>query len=141
MRTRIKVKLGFENFYLYTAVNPDNGYHFSYIMNKVNTSLLNEFLEALSLNFKEKDIILIMDGARFHRFKNLVIPSNIQIEILPPYSPELNPVERLWAYIKSHTLCNKYYENLSDLEHVIDEFIFHLDFKKVKDICYKIEGF
>jgi transposase len=48
-----------------------------------------------------------MDSAGWHRSKNLKIPQNIEIVFLPPYSPELNPVEKLWQYIKSNTIENK----------------------------------
>jgi transposase len=41
-----------------------------------------------------------MDGAGWHKSKNLIIPKNIQVVFLPPYSPQLNPVERLWKFIK-----------------------------------------
>lgn len=140
VRTKTKVKLGFYNFYLYTAVNPNTGYHFSYIMPKINTDFLNEYLEALTIDLNRENIILIMDGASFHRSKNLVVPSNIKIEILPPYSPELNPVERFWAYIKSKILRNKYYEKLEELEDVTDLFLYDLEYKTVKKICKKIEG-
>jgi len=140
VRTKSKVKLGFDNFYLYTAVNPNTGYHFSYIMPKINTYFLNEFLEALSIDLKGENFLLIMDGAKFHRSKHLVVPSNIKIEILPPYSPELNPVERLWAYIKSKILRNKYYEKLEELEEAADLFLYDLEYKTVKKICQKIEG-
>ena len=59
---------------------------------------MNIYLKDLSKEIK-KDFILIMDGAGWHSSKNLIIPKNIQIVILPPYCPELNPVERLWRYI------------------------------------------
>ncbi len=41
----------------------------------------------------------------------------------PPYSPELNPVERLWRYLKDHTLKNKVYDTLNELESVVSSFI------------------
>jgi len=57
-----------------------------------------------------------MDGAGWHKSKNLIIPKNIQITILPPYCPELNPIERLWRYIKDNTIKNKVFETLKNLE-------------------------
>ena len=42
----------------------------------------------------------------WHRSKDLIIPANIEIEYLPPYSPELNPVERFWEHIKRYTIRN-----------------------------------
>ena len=55
---------------------------------------------------------LVMDQAGWHTADNLKIPDNITILALPPYSPELNPVERVWEYLKerylSHRLHNDY---------------------------------
>ena len=53
--------------------------------------------------------VLIMDQAGWHKAKKLLVPDNITILYLPPYSPELNPVERLWAYMRSHYLANHAY--------------------------------
>jgi transposase len=50
------------------------------------------------------------------------------IIILPPYSPELNPVEKLWQYIKDHTIKNRIYRTLLQLEKVVCEFISGLEF-------------
>jgi hypothetical protein len=67
----------------------------------------------------------------------LKIPENIEIVYLPPYSPELNPVEKLWQYIKSHTIKNKVYETIQDLETTICEFIKNLDPKSLA--CSKMK--
>ncbi len=94
-KTQVKVKLGFQNFYLYSAVNPDSGKNFTLLLPSVNTDCMNIFLEKLSSKKKE-DLILIMDNAGWHKSKSLIIPKNIQIVFLPSYCPELNPVKRLW---------------------------------------------
>ena len=47
--------------------------------------------------------------------KNLKVPDNITLLPLPPYSPELNPVERLWAYVKSHYLANRVFKDYDEL--------------------------
>jgi transposase len=64
---------------------------------------MNVFLEELSQEFND-DFILIMDGAGWHKSKDLQIPKNIQIIILPPYCPELNCVESLWKYVKDNNI-------------------------------------
>ena len=56
-----------------------------------------------------------MDQAGWHRSKQLKVPANITILFLPPYSPELNPIERLWGYMRSHYLSNRVYENYKHL--------------------------
>lgn len=60
-------------------------------------------------------VILVLDQAGWHLAKDLQVPSNITLLHLPPYSPELNPIERLWAYMKSHYLSNRAYVNYQDI--------------------------
>jgi transposase len=55
--------------------------------------------------------VLVMDRAGWHKSRRLAAPENITILLLPAYSPELNPVERLWAHLRSHHLSNRAYEN------------------------------
>jgi len=55
--------------------------------------------------------------------------------ILPPYSPELNPVEKLWQYIKDHTIKNRIYKTLSQLEKTICKFVKNLNSKIIKNVC------
>ncbi len=76
-----------------------------------------------------------MDGAGWHKSKNLIIPKNIQIVLLPPYCPELNPVERLWRYIKDNTIKNKVFETLTELENLVCEFVGNLESEIIKNIC------
>jgi transposase len=134
-RTPIKVKLGFENFYAYSSINPMTGEDFSLILPYVNTECLNMFLAEMSKALGDKEVIMVIDGASWHKSQDLQVPPNIQIVYLPPYSPELNPVERLWQYIKSNTIKNKVYENLNVLEETICNFIKNFDREIIKSVC------
>jgi len=134
-RPQVPLKVGYKNFYLYSGVDAKDGSNFNLILPKVDTDHMNVFLSKLSIEYPSEKIALIMDGAGWHKSKALKIPDNIVIFYLPPYSPELNPVERLWLYIKNHTLANKIYENLEDLELVICEFMQRLQNDVVKSIC------
>ncbi len=129
------IKLGFKNFYLYSAVAPSTGENFTLQIPHVDTACMNVFLQEFSESNPDSEIILIMDGAGWHHSKDLAIPSNIHIEYLPPYSPELNPVERLWQYIKRYTIRNKVYEDLSDLEVVVQVFYRSLTPHSFKKLC------
>ena len=133
-RTRVKVKLGFKNFYLYSCINPASGKNFTLLMPNVDTACMNVFLQELSEEIKE-DFILIMDGAGWHKSKDLIIPRNIQIILLPPYCPELNPVERLWKFIKDNTIKNKVFETLKNLEDEVCGFVKNLTDEVVVGIC------
>ena len=82
-----------------------------------------------------REVLLVMDGAGWHKSKALKIPKNIEIIYLPPYSPELNPVELLWKYIKDNVLKNKIYKNLKILEEELCKFIKQIKQESYQSIC------
>jgi transposase len=137
-RPRVKVKLGFKNFYLYCAVNPKTGEEFTLILPNVNKEWMKIFMTEFYKKYKDRNIIMIMDGAGWHKdFKYLLKETqNIEIILQPSYSPELNPVERLWQYVKNHTIKNKIYESLDDLENEICKFMNDkINNNLIKTIC------
>lgn len=135
-RTEIKIKLGFQNFYLYSAVNPQTGQDFTLMLPKVNTAHMSLFLKEMAKAMKGAETIIVMDGAGWHKSANLEIPANIEIIYLPPYSPELNPIERLWLYIKQDIIKNKIYASIVELEDAVCEFILkRLNTTVLKSIC------
>ena len=98
----------FENLYLYGAVEPITGESFFLEMPWLNSVCFQLFIDKLAKTFPETLNILVLDNGRFHQAKSLQLPDNIALLFLPPYSPELNPIERLWQDIKAklfqHTL-------------------------------------
>ena len=130
----MKIKLGFKNFYVYTAAHVHNGNEFSLTMPKLNTQCMNIFLDKFSAQIREK-VIMVMDGAAWHKSKDLFIPNNIKIILLPPYSPELNPIERLWEYIKNKLIKNKVYNSLEQLHNAVISFFAQLNASTIKSIC------
>jgi len=82
----------------------------------MNTSIINIFLEQFT---RETDpdvhVVLLWDKAGFHTSNDLKVPPNITIVPLPAYSPELNPVENLWHYFRSHYWANRSYQDYDDL--------------------------
>jgi transposase len=82
----------------------------------VNTEYMNHHLRFISEQVDSNvHIVLVVDNAGWHSAKSLRIPQNITLFYLPAYSPELNPVERLWSYLKSHFLSNRAYSDYDDL--------------------------
>ena len=55
--------------------------------------------------------LLVLDGAGWHSSTDLIIPPNISLLPLPPYSPELNPVENLWQFLRQNTLANRVFDS------------------------------
>jgi transposase len=83
-----------------------------------NTAAMNHHLNEISSQVTaDAHALVILDGASWHRSEGLVVPGNINLLPLPPYSPELNPVERIWHYRCSHWLANAIFR---DLKHIMD---------------------
>jgi transposase len=135
-RTQVKIKIGYQSFYLYSAINHKSGSNFSIMLPRVDTINMNKFLEELSNNCKNKKIALILDGAGWHKSKDLKVPENIEIFMLPPYSPELNPVERFWAYVKKNILYNRLYESLDEIENTLNNFFDGIHNDIICKICH-----
>jgi transposase len=102
--------------YLYAAVEPASGASAALIAPNADTGTMNQFLRILDIERKpDEHIVLIMDGAGWHKSKALHLPDGITVLLLPPYSPELNPVENLWHYLRCHYLSNRAYNNYDEL--------------------------
>ncbi len=101
----------------------------------VNTEMMQLYLDEFSQSLEEKSAVLIMDQAGWHKAKDLVVPANVEIWFLPPYSPELNPIERLWKYIKHDVLHNRLYESLKQLEKAIIAYFDTLSDVRLKTLC------
>jgi len=105
--------------YILGAVNPTNGKSSALISPTVNTDYMNHHLRFISEEAgRDVHVVLVLDQAGWHIAKDLQVPSNITLFHLPPYSPELNPIERLWAYMKRHYLSNRVYENYDEIFNV-----------------------
>jgi transposase len=77
---------------------------------------MNVFLEQFAVEVHpDVHVVMIWDQAGFHCSKALRIPANVTILPLPPYSPELNPIENLWHYLRSHHWSNRVYDAYDDL--------------------------
>lgn len=108
----------YEWVYLYAAVEPATGASVALQAPSVDTGTMSVFLGMLACELgPDEHAVLIMDQAGWHKAKALKVPDNVTILYLPPYSPELNPVERLWAYLRSHYLSNRAY---ADYQHLLD---------------------
>ena len=106
----------YEWIYLYAAVEPASGESVALLAPNADTGTFNVFLAMLSKELKaDEHAVLILDGAGWHKSKHLKLPQNITCLLLPPYSPELNPVENLWHYLRSHYLSNRTYAGYDDL--------------------------
>jgi DDE superfamily endonuclease len=115
-RAIVKKQLIREYIYAFTAVCPQTGETCSIISPVCNTSAMNQLLIETSTSFSNYRILMIMDSAGWHTTNKLELPENISILPLPPYSPELNPTEHLWDYIREQKKFNNH--TFESLDHV-----------------------
>jgi DDE superfamily endonuclease len=106
----------YEWAYLFGAVCPERATGAGLVMPYANTEAMNKHLEEISKAVSPgAHAVLLHDGAGWHSSKGLTVPANITTITLPPYSPELNPVENVWEYLRKNKLANRLYETYEDI--------------------------
>jgi transposase len=126
----------YEWVYLWAAVEPATGAAVAMITPTVNTGLMNTFLAGLSGTLAPVEhAVLVLDNAGWHVARALCVPDNITLLFLPAYSPELNSVERLWAWLRSHQLANRVYADYEDLLRETDRAWLTLTEQILKSVC------
>ncbi|MBA4030416.1 MAG: hypothetical protein C0478_05930 [Planctomyces sp.] len=107
----------YQYLWVTASVCPETGHAEGLLSPKMNTATINRFLALFSASIPAGEhAVMVWDGAGFHTSKSLRMPENITPVRLPPYSPELNPIENLWHYLKSHFWSNRSYQGAEDLE-------------------------
>ena len=112
-------KTRYEWEYVYGFVQPNTGESEFFFLPSVSNELMSiameEFVKARKLRETNTIVILLIDQAGFHSLKSLAIPENIILYPLPPYSPQLQPVECAWPLLHE-PIANKNFPSMNDLE-------------------------
>jgi len=95
---------------------------------------MNVFLQKLSQDYPNDFILLVADGAAWHKSKGLQIPGNIEIFPLPPYTPEMNPIEQIWKEIRKCGFKNEIFYTLNKVVDRLCETICSLSHDTIKSI-------
>ena len=104
--------------YIFGAVCPARDTGVALIMPYADTAAMQHHLDEISRCVCPKaHAVLIMDGAGWHKASDLKIPKNLTVMFIPPYSPELNPVENIWQFLRQTYLSNQIFE---DYEAIVD---------------------
>ena len=99
---------GYEWAHLFGAVRPATGEGFALVLPEVSTAAMQAFLDRLAATLQEDaHAALVLDGAGWHGARELVVPPNISLIPLPPYAPELNPVERVRLHLRERLLSHR----------------------------------
>lgn len=102
--------------HVYSAVCPADGSSFSLILPYSDTDSMRLFLEEFTKAFRNYRLVLILDGAGWHKPTEFRELPNMRLLFLPPYSPELNPVEHLWDHLREKYFRNRLWPSLQKLE-------------------------
>ncbi len=124
----------FDNLYLFGAFSPFTGTHCLLEMPHCNSNTFQVFIDQLSSQSPTEFKIVVLDNGAFHHAKSLIIPANISFIFLPPYSPELNPAEKMWRYFKDRVSMIAY-PTLEALQNKISELVSQLSFQTIQSIC------
>lgn len=129
----VNFKQEFKNTYLYGSYSPIDGDAFVYEIEQVNCEVFEKYLHAFSKHRPNEYKIVVIDNAGFHSTKNIHLPDNIHLLRIPPYTPELNPCEQVWKYIKDRykNIC---FDSIEKVKEWLHEFVKGMDQELIKSI-------
>jgi hypothetical protein len=127
-----------EYVYVYSAVAPASGQMTSLLLPGADTAMMNLFLEHVSHEFADYFIVMQVDRAGWHDGEELSVPENIRLLLQPAYSPELNPVEHLWDYLRENYFHNWAAPTLKQVIEVLIESLQDLaaDIELIRSMTY-----
>ena len=91
--------------HLFAAVRPATGQGFALVLPEATTRTMQVFLDRFAATLAaDEHAVMLLDQAGWHGAHDPVVPGNVTLVPLPPYAPQLNPVERVWLYLRErHT--------------------------------------
>ena len=120
--------------YAYGAVEPTTGESCFLIMPYCNTVCMNLFLSHLSKQYHDDTILLCCDGAAWHKSNTLRIPENIRLVFIPPYTPEMNPIEQIWKELRRRGFRNEIFTTLEKVVLRLCDTLCSLSYELIKSI-------
>ena len=138
IRPLCQAMLTHEYTYAYGAVDVCTGELDSLILPQVNTQWMQVFLDEVAARHPDQHIVMVMDGAGWHRSDVLKAPKNMYLVRLPPYAPELNPIEHVWDELREKFFHNQVFKSLGALEKRLAQALLELenDHQRVKSIVH-----
>jgi len=130
--------IGYEYGYLSAALNPRSGELFALLLPDMTVESFQAFVDEFVKFVGEQQFVrLITDGAAAHRSTRLKVSEQLRLEHLPPYSPELNPVERLFKELRA-VLKNRVFESLQVIQEAVIEAVepFFKDEARVRKLTF-----
>jgi len=134
VKPECKFQQVFKSTYLYGAFSPLTGDMFCLELPECNAVNFQIYLDEFSKEKPEEFNIIVLDNGAFHKAKSMSIPENIVLLFLPPYSPELNPAEKIWQTLK-RKFTNRLFKTMEQLSEFITSALNELKPINVKSIC------
>jgi len=116
VRPEVHTQIVREYEYAFAAVCPHDGTLDTLVLPSVNAEAMSVFLAEVSERHANEFLVMVLDGAGWHRAKRLQIPSNMQLVRLPSWSPQLNPVEHGWDEVREKWFANRVFASIDAVE-------------------------
>jgi DDE superfamily endonuclease len=132
MRPTVGARLQRKYLYAFSAVSPHDGVMDSLVLPWVSAQMMSMFLQEVAQRHADEFVVMVMDQAGWHVAGELVVPSNMRMVFLPPYSPELNPAEHLWEALREDCFANHVFTDLRAVERALTAGIVALESDPVR---------
>ncbi|SFM67803.1 DDE superfamily endonuclease [Nitrosomonas communis] len=127
-----------EYTYACGAVSPLDGAFDSLVWPHVNSDCMQIFIDEMANRYSGDNIIMIVDGAGWHKSKDFHLPENVRLLFLPPYSPELNPQEHIGDELREKYFHNREFDSIDALENHLVSALY--DLENTPDLIKSITG-
>ena len=105
-----------EYTYAFAAVSPHDGVLDSLVLPNGDAETMSFFLTEVARRYPSEFILMLLDGAGWHTAHDVVVPENMRLAALPPYSPELNPTEHVWDLLREQSSANLVFDTMDAVE-------------------------
>jgi putative transposase len=116
VRPEVSTQFVREYEYAFAAVSPQDGLLDTLVLPTVNTEAMSIFLAEVSRRHATELIVMVLDGAGWHKARRLLVPVNMRLLFLPPWSPQLNPVEHVWDEVREKWFANRVFGSIHAVE-------------------------
>lgn len=135
VKPTIRYQHAFENTYLYGAVEVATGRTFFLELPSLNTICFQLFVDYLAAEFPDSLNILVLDNASIHHAQQIVRPTQMRFVFTPPYTPEVNSMERVWEAFKFE-LAGEIFEDLCHLSDSLVDLVRSCVAEKLRSLTF-----
>jgi hypothetical protein len=116
IRPEVSVPVVREYEYAFAALRPHDGTLDSLVLPAVHAEAMNVFLAEVSQRHPNEFLLMVLDGAGWHKAKRLQVPATMRLIFVPPGSPPLNPVEHRWEEGREKWFANRVFDSMNAVE-------------------------